>query len=212
MWVGSNNDDRRNAAATASEVAAIIPDGVPMEGRDSRDIIIRKIGGGVHRISEWNPAYDSLHFVLMFPHGDPGFKWEIPKTIGRGKVSAMQYGAYRLHERENDFNVFQKSGRLGQVETQRYSKHQTQCCSSFIKTPKHLTPSPPFRSGWLTCSPGQRVSGLHTSNATSRRSGLIYTKVCQIACIHMTPILMPPEQPCEVRRQQHGSQMVLSIA
>lgn len=37
-----------------------------------RDIILQQRGGGLERISDAHPAYDPLHFRLLFPHGELG--------------------------------------------------------------------------------------------------------------------------------------------
>jgi hypothetical protein len=47
-------------------------DGDP-EGSNSRDIKVRARGGGLWRISDAHYAYDPLHFVLLHPHGEPGW-------------------------------------------------------------------------------------------------------------------------------------------
>ena len=43
-----------------------------------RDIIIYMHGGGIRHISDQNASYDPLHFVLLFPRGDPGWEPDIP--------------------------------------------------------------------------------------------------------------------------------------
>ena len=48
-----------------------MPDGVNTE-IGTRDIVVYLRGGGVRRLNELNPAYDPLHFVLLFPRGELG--------------------------------------------------------------------------------------------------------------------------------------------
>ena len=37
-----------------------------------RDIILQQRGGGLERISDTHPAYNPLHFRLLFPHDELG--------------------------------------------------------------------------------------------------------------------------------------------
>lgn len=69
-------DQRRFNNPTASEVAGVLPDDI--EEAESRDIVLQMRGGELHRIKETHASYDPLHFVLMFPHGDPGWHINIP--------------------------------------------------------------------------------------------------------------------------------------
>ncbi|KAI0758479.1 hypothetical protein BC629DRAFT_1295872, partial [Irpex lacteus] len=68
----TSDDARRYNLPTADEVAVIIP-GDGEEVTTSRDIILHGRGGALQRISDDNPAYASLHYVLLFPHGDHGW-------------------------------------------------------------------------------------------------------------------------------------------
>lgn len=70
-------DRRRYNNPTANELAGVLPDdGIEAE---SRDIVVQMRGGDLCHIKETHAAYDPLHFVLMFPHGDPGWHINIPR-------------------------------------------------------------------------------------------------------------------------------------
>ena len=69
-------DPRRFNAPTASEIAVILP-GDGTEVLQKRDIQVYVKSGGVKRITEFNAAYDPLHYVVMFPHGDLGYHFNI---------------------------------------------------------------------------------------------------------------------------------------
>ena len=96
---------RYNLPTANNEVAAIIPGDSSEEHSNHRDIILRLRGGGLQRISHLNPSYSSLHYVLLFPHGEDGWHPEILAQFGpNGKhgaqyVSQRCYYAYRLHPR-----------------------------------------------------------------------------------------------------------------
>jgi Helitron helicase-like domain at N-terminus len=104
-----NQDLRRYNLPTANnEVAAVIPGDGSEERSDHRDIILRLRDGGLKRISHLHPSYSTLHYVLLFPHGEDGWHPEIPAHFGiNGKRRAQHvtqrcYHAYRLHPRPGD--------------------------------------------------------------------------------------------------------------
>jgi Helitron helicase-like domain at N-terminus len=94
-----------NLPTANNEVAAIIPGDGSEQHLDHRDIILRLSGGGLKRISHLHPSYSSLHYVLLFPHGEDGWHTEIPAFPGpNGKrrsqhVTQRCYYAYRFHPR-----------------------------------------------------------------------------------------------------------------
>ncbi|CAN0874970.1 ATP-dependent DNA helicase PIF1 [Linum grandiflorum] len=57
---------------TGTELAGLIP-GDFTPDQDDRDIIINNKETGLKRITSLNPLFDSLHFPLLFPHGNDGF-------------------------------------------------------------------------------------------------------------------------------------------
>jgi hypothetical protein len=116
LHFSNKNDSRTYNMPTADEVAAILPG--PGSKTDYRDIILhyRAGPGSLKRISEMNPAYTPLHYVLLFPRGELGWHKHIqfanplahqvepddpdPEDQSNSKtVTLMQYYAYRLHQR-----------------------------------------------------------------------------------------------------------------
>lgn len=61
-------DHRRYNLPVASDVAVII-EGNGLVGEGGRDIILRREGGGLQRISELHSAYFPLRYPLLFPFG-----------------------------------------------------------------------------------------------------------------------------------------------
>jgi len=120
----AHTDPRHYNLPTSDEIAVILPgDGTP-EG-DKRDIILRRKGGGLKRISECHPTYSPLHYVLLFPKGELGWHWDIPLREGHGRaanaddpdesnrtVSQINYYAYCLFPREGEYSTILLGGKL----------------------------------------------------------------------------------------------------
>ena len=92
----SGPDHRRYNAPTAPEIAVIMPGDGYSEGVATRDIVLHARTGGLQRITECNCAYDSLHYVLLFPSGDNGWHLKIPHSRDNGNITPMEYYSYRL--------------------------------------------------------------------------------------------------------------------
>ncbi|KIJ61178.1 hypothetical protein HYDPIDRAFT_97011 [Hydnomerulius pinastri MD-312] len=78
LYFDQASDRRRyNLPTGANEIAAILPgDGDQVTG--PRDIIVRLRGGGLRRISELDRNYYPLHYVVLFPTGQPQWHPNIP--------------------------------------------------------------------------------------------------------------------------------------
>nr|XP_042905176.1 uncharacterized protein LOC122270735 [Parasteatoda tepidariorum] len=101
-------------AQTIDEVAIVIVG----EEFTSRDIILYRRNGEVHKISETHRSYDALQYPILFWQGEDGYHFNInmrnPTTnvdINK-KVSAMHYYAYRMMIRENADNHILKCRQL----------------------------------------------------------------------------------------------------
>ena len=80
---------RRYNAPASSEIAVLLP-GDGMEA-SNRDIVLHKKGGGIIRINEFNAAYDPLHYVLLFPHSDQGYYFNIkPNQLPEVSMDIVQ--------------------------------------------------------------------------------------------------------------------------
>jgi hypothetical protein len=135
-------DRRRYNTPVVPEVAAFIPDEEAAVASTPRNIVVRVKGleGGLKFISEYNAAYDPLHFVLLFPRGELGWTEDIPSSAqqrrrpGRavvdtevalqqvakpahGTVTLREYLAYYLMDREGQPNPLHRCGALFQEWT-----------------------------------------------------------------------------------------------
>jgi hypothetical protein len=121
------DDPRRYNPQVVPEFGAFIPDeGNPDAPPGSRQIRMTSHDGRLHYVSELHPAYDALHYPLLHPRGESGWRPGIPHTganaPGGGDVdmddaegdeedaarprkrpktvSAMQFAAYHLQVRD----------------------------------------------------------------------------------------------------------------
>jgi hypothetical protein len=121
---GSN--PRRNNLPTVDEVAVILPGEGTCEG-DYRDIVVHlrpqyyhndhdeRDHLRLHRINECHSAYAPLHYVLFFPYGESGW-YQGYHVAGNPKcITLLQYSAYRLHSRSDEFSTILRGCRLFQT-------------------------------------------------------------------------------------------------
>ena len=72
-------DRRRYNCPTVAEIAGITPDAIAAL-EPHRQIVVRLHGGGITRLDEFHVSYDALHFVLLFPHGEEGWRVGVPQS------------------------------------------------------------------------------------------------------------------------------------
>ena len=77
-----------------------------------QDVMLNWNDGSVSRINCLHPFYDPAAYIVLFPHGSPGFHENIRlknSHKNRNTVTVREYHAYQFHERwnenfEDDFN------------------------------------------------------------------------------------------------------------
>ena len=86
---------RRYNWPVVPEIALFRPDMEPDTDATMRDIILRVRGQRpqLKIISEYNAAYDPLHFVLLFPRGEAGWWPAIPTSRVRGALPSSSADA-----------------------------------------------------------------------------------------------------------------------
>ena len=107
------------------QVAVILP-GTNSEEGDHRDIILtlraryfiedNRNKPLLQRINEGHPSYEPLHFVLLFPFGNPGWNWEMRQSNGR-RLTQREHAAFRLHDRHGEYSTILRGRRLLQHYT-----------------------------------------------------------------------------------------------
>ncbi|XP_063929859.1 uncharacterized protein LOC135142123 [Zophobas morio] len=98
------NDHRgRYNMPIVDEVAVLLID----EDTGPRDIVLNARDGQLQRVSELHRSYDPLQYPLLFPYGNDGYCINILQRNGAARsktVSCMQFYAFRLMVRIDDFN------------------------------------------------------------------------------------------------------------
>ena len=108
---------------TYGEVSVLMPDA----DVGGRDVVVQFHGGGIRRIHETHRSFDPLHFVLLFPAGDDGWKINMKKNGTQQSITPCDYYAYRIQWRVNDdgSNALLMSERLFQVRLSQVILHAT---------------------------------------------------------------------------------------
>ena len=141
LCVLPGNDPRRYNTPTADEVAVVLPGDNATKG-DYRDILLhlrpQYYDDGhlkLQRINEGHPAYVPLHYVLLFPRGEPGWYQGMHVRNNPRSVTLLQYTAFRIHPRSNEFSTILRGQRL----FQRYlvDMFVDQQCLRFIRNQQH---------------------------------------------------------------------------
>jgi hypothetical protein len=118
IMVDSDHDRRRYNMPTSDEVAVILPGDGTHGGSSGRDIILHRRDGPLRRLYDTNPAYPSLHYVLILPFGTHGWSWDMrmhePEKANPRRLTQSRYYAYHLFERSQEFSTVLQSGRLFQ--------------------------------------------------------------------------------------------------
>ncbi|XP_065835787.1 uncharacterized protein [Oscarella lobularis] len=106
--------ERTFNAPSGHDVAALVPEG--QEGY--RDIVLSDKDDRIMRIHEVHRSYDSLQYPLLFPLGEDGYhlsrRQKNPQTnvITTKKMTMLQFYAFRLMQRDGDFNTLLRAGKL----------------------------------------------------------------------------------------------------
>jgi hypothetical protein len=140
-----------------------------------RDIIIEDRTSNLQQINERHRKFMSMQYPILFPCGEDGFNDNImhrrtevsssirhQKSICRQKATMVEYYAYRLHDRVNDFNMPLKCG----GGTQAYLV-DAYCCVERERIELFQTPSfqqkyrsAPYSSLSTCVSNGMRLGSL----------------------------------------------------
>ncbi|KAL3027744.1 hypothetical protein AAZX31_03G073200 [Glycine max] len=112
-------DGRVYNMPNVSEIAALIVG--DFQPSSKRDIIVETQNGELQRIHELHPSYLPLHYPLLFPYGEDGYKADIlhrstssSKKRRRNRLTMREWFAYRLQSRSNEAHTLLHSQKLFQ--------------------------------------------------------------------------------------------------
>jgi len=123
LIVESGADMRRETLPTANEVALILPGEYGRGG--FRDIVLaERVNGevpdnGLTIINSNHASYLPLHYVLLFPYGEPGWHWARTLENQDGnrqnlRMSQRTFFRFRMHTRTDEPATLMRSQRLFQ--------------------------------------------------------------------------------------------------
>jgi hypothetical protein len=118
-------DKRRENLPVADEIALLISGKEDRPG--NREVILTARSARdapnqikpLHQIPYTHFLYHTLHYVLLYPFGEPSRDFSINLLDSRGKrirtrVTTQMYYRYLLYTRSNTFNIKHRGGRLFQ--------------------------------------------------------------------------------------------------
>jgi hypothetical protein len=108
------------SAPVASKVVGLVVGNIGMTDV-GRDLIIEDHASNLQQISEDHCKFMAMQYPLLFPFGEDGFHDELrleptaESPLHHAKLTILQYYAYRLHDRPEQFNTPLKCKRLTQA-------------------------------------------------------------------------------------------------
>ena len=105
----------------------------PDADENGRDIVVKMRGGALKTINETHRGYDPLHFVILHPAGDDGWKIGMTKTGSKQSISPCDFYAYRVQWRvdQDGANSLLMSCRLFQAR-KREACPESACCPTLL--------------------------------------------------------------------------------
>ncbi|XP_057441432.1 uncharacterized protein LOC130733312 [Lotus japonicus] len=110
LFRAQGKDPRTYNMSSMDEVAALIVGDIG-ESDVGRDVVVKMNDGYLSNIPETHTAFIPLHYPLIFPYGEDGFREDIPiseifRNMGsykRWKVSMRQFISFRLQDRNSEY-------------------------------------------------------------------------------------------------------------
>ena len=99
------------SAPVASEVVGLVVGDVGISDV-GHDLIVQDQAGHLQKVEEKHCKFMSMQYPILFPYGEDGYHENITyrrcarsQAIKRKKATMVEYFAYRLHDRADDFNT-----------------------------------------------------------------------------------------------------------
>ena len=109
---GGFDAHRFNAPTTSSELGGFSPAGRPEHPWREIKLRVRGHPDEIELIDNMHPLYMPLHFVLLFPRGEPGWNADLRLVGSAERLTPRAYGAYQLQWRDRESNCLLRSGKL----------------------------------------------------------------------------------------------------
>ncbi|KAB8118297.1 hypothetical protein EE612_061058, partial [Oryza sativa] len=120
LFATPNEHGNIYSAPVASEVVGLMVNDIGTTEK-GRDLIVEDHSLQLQRVNETHCKFMAMQYPLLFPYGEDGFHENLKYRqchrsgmIKRKKVSLVEYFAYRLHDRDDDFNTPLRCKRLTQ--------------------------------------------------------------------------------------------------
>ncbi|OMP04883.1 hypothetical protein COLO4_09222 [Corchorus olitorius] len=117
-FINTRTLHERNYDEPGSEIAALLFGDFELCEAD-KDIIFEHSKESLKRISTLHPLCMAFQYLVLFPYGDDGFTLGIPyidspikKATKRRSVTMRDFYAYLIQQRDVDFNMLLRGGRL----------------------------------------------------------------------------------------------------
>ena len=123
-WTNQHDKGVLNAPRN-EDFAAVVSD-ERLAGLANRDVRVQLKGGDFHYISEKHRSYDPLEYPVILWNGQDGYDVE-KKQRKLTDTTSLQFYAYQLMEREDDFNTILHTGKLlSQFVVDMYAKIESE--------------------------------------------------------------------------------------
>ena len=115
LIVESGADRRRENLPTSDEVTALIPDEFTDASRRDLILAVREASQDrpqIRKVDVTHAAYMPLYYVLLFPHGDPGWHYALrlrSETRQRTRLEQRVFYRYYLYVRPTFSSLFYAS-------------------------------------------------------------------------------------------------------
>nr|DAD19672.1 TPA_asm: hypothetical protein HUJ06_021135 [Nelumbo nucifera] len=138
-------NQRQYNKPSCSEVAALMV-GDGSQSTNRRDVIVSTLDNRLKRIDETHPCYMPLQYPLLFPHGEDGWKLDIPyQCVPRARsqrqrmVTLRDFTAYRIQNRLNEGKTLLQGGRaFQQYLVDYYAAIEDDCLRYYKSNQKQL--------------------------------------------------------------------------
>lgn len=100
-----------HCAPVVSEVVGLVVGDIG-ESDGGRDLLVQHQSGQLQRVHENHCKFMAMQYPILFPYWEDGYhrniryqRYRQSESMKRGNVTMVEFFAYRLHDRDGDFNT-----------------------------------------------------------------------------------------------------------